>query len=117
MVVGDVDRAVSFFSVFAAADAGWAGHLYALWVAALASAAGFGWGAGAVLLVSLGAPVVGMAGLLVRERWRGAWKDARRFFLLRSRRELVGQLVARQRDLGARLDALYDHYAAREGIE
>lgn len=87
--------------------------VYALWVLLLSVAAWLAWGAGAGLLVLLGLPVVGMVGILVRERWRGAWQDARRFLLLRSRRDLVSQLALRQNSLGARLDALYDHYAAR----
>jgi hypothetical protein len=47
-----------------------------------------------------------MVGLVVRERWRGAWHDAQRFFLLRSRGRLVAQLRDERHQLGARLDAL-----------
>ena len=73
-----------------------------------------GW---AVLLgtaVLLGMPVVGMVGLVVRERWRGAGRDARRFFLLRSRTTLVSQLRAERGDLGARLDALLTRLTSSE---
>jgi len=45
-------------------------------------------------------------GLIVRERWRGAWADARRFFRLRSRHGLVTQLRKQRRALGTQLDAL-----------
>ena len=86
--------------------------LYLAWVLALIAAAGLAWGVAAGAAVLLVAPVVGMLGLLVRERWRGAWQDARRFLLLRSRRDMVRQLADRQHDLAARLDALYNHYTA-----
>jgi hypothetical protein len=93
--------------------------VYAVWVVALAAAAvtvtvtvnlwaGFG--------VLLGVPAVGMAGLVIRERWRGAGSDVRRFILLRSRRELVDTLRAAQRELGVRLDSLYRDFAARGAV-
>jgi 1-acyl-sn-glycerol-3-phosphate acyltransferase len=62
------------------------------WVAALAS----------VILI----PGVAMAGLHVRENWRSTWGDIRRFFLLRSRDDLVEKLREEQKDLAQRLDAL-----------
>ena len=64
------------------------------------------------LLALIGLPAIGMIGLTVRERWRGSWADARRFFLLRSRRRLVATLKAEQARLAASLQALYDRYAA-----
>ena len=87
--------------------------LYAVWVVTLGGigAATFNAWAGFGLLA--GAPVVGMAGLVIRERWRGAGGDVRRFLLLRSRRELVDALRTAQRDLGVRLDSLYRDFAAR----
>ena len=86
--------------------------IYAVWIIALAGAAAIRWGlaAGAVVAVSL--PWVGVGGIVVRERWRGAWSDARRFFLLRSRRDLVAGLRARQRDLAERFRALYEERMA-----
>lgn len=87
--------------------------IYALWVLALAAAAAAAGGVLAGLAVLAGTPVVGMAGLVVRERWRGAWSDGRRFLLLRGRRTLIAGLRGRQRELGARLDALYHTFAAR----
>jgi hypothetical protein len=85
--------------------------LYALWLIALVVFAGttFGW-AGALIALA-GVPVVAMIGLQVRERWQRAWSDARRFFLLRSRRDLVAALAARQHDLGARLQAILDRFS------
>lgn len=87
--------------------------LYTIWVVALVviAAATFNLWVGLGLL--LGAPAVGMAGLVIRERWRGAWGDVRRFLLLQSRRELVDSLRAAQRDLGVRLNALYLDFVAR----
>jgi 1-acyl-sn-glycerol-3-phosphate acyltransferase len=86
--------------------------LYALWVLALAVVAGVARGPAGALAVLVGAPIIGMAGLLVRERWRGDWRDARRFLLLRSRRDLARQLAERQHGLAVRLHALYETYAA-----
>jgi len=84
--------------------------LYKLWVLLLVLLGAIRWGlAGAVALL-LGLPAVGMLGLVVRERWRGAWSDARRFFLLRSRGALVESLRETQHELGARLQALYDRH-------
>jgi hypothetical protein len=62
-------------------------------------------------------PAIGMLGLVVRERWRGAWADARRFFRMRSRRDLVAQLRDERRALGARLDALLTRLTHTEPAE
>ena len=87
--------------------------LYGLWLALLAALAGIVFAPWAAAAVLVGAPLVGMTGLLVRERWRGDWRDARRFFLLRTRRALAAQLAGRQRDLAGRLHALYESSVAR----
>lgn len=87
---------------------------YTVWVAMVSAAAailagraggGWWWVAGA-LAALVGLPAIGMLGLLVRERWRGAWQDARRFFLLRTRRDLIAQLREDRHSLGQRLDAI-----------
>jgi glycerol-3-phosphate O-acyltransferase/dihydroxyacetone phosphate acyltransferase len=80
--------------------------LYAVWLIGLFWLLGwmFGWVtalASAVLI-----PGVAMVGLYVRENWRTTWDDVRRFFLLRSRGDLVAKLREEQRDLAARLEAL-----------
>jgi 1-acyl-sn-glycerol-3-phosphate acyltransferase len=80
--------------------------VYATWVGAVGAVSGAGRGALVGGVVLLGMPVIGMVGLVVRERWRGAWRDVRRFFLLRSRGRLVAQLRDERHQLGARLDAL-----------
>ena len=60
-------------------------------------------GAASAILV----PLIGVLGQVVRERWRNAWGDARRFFVLRSRREMVRALRDQQRKLSVRLEAVY----------
>jgi 1-acyl-sn-glycerol-3-phosphate acyltransferase len=82
--------------------------LYLLWTLILAvgavAVAGVLFG-----LVALGAiPLIGLSGFLIVERWRGAWRDVRRFFLLRSRQALVQVLQESQHELAVRLKQLYD---------
>jgi glycerol-3-phosphate O-acyltransferase / dihydroxyacetone phosphate acyltransferase len=80
--------------------------LYLAWLVALVwlIGAAFGW------LVALAGvivvPGVAIAGLHVRENWRSTWDDARRFFFLRSRGDLVARLREEQTLLAQRLDAL-----------
>jgi hypothetical protein len=106
--------------------------VYAVWVVAIAvavaatgasdttgtmAATGGGWwrplalGLGVLLVL----PAVGMLGLVVRERWRGAWDDARRFFRLRSRADLVAQLRDERQALAARMDDLLQRQPAPRG--
>jgi glycerol-3-phosphate O-acyltransferase/dihydroxyacetone phosphate acyltransferase len=87
-------------------------------VAAVAAAADGRIGRGLLTagIVLLALPLGGMVGLAVRERWRGTWRDARRFFLLRSRRTLMAQLRKEQRALATRLDTLYQRYAAQGAL-
>lgn len=77
-----------------------------LWIVLVAAVAGSVAGplAGLAALVSL--PPLGFAALAIRERWHGARGDARRFLLLRSRRELVAALRLQQRDLASRLEEI-----------
>ena len=86
--------------------------IYLIWLLALGVAAALARDALAAVLVMTLLPAIGLVGLAVRERWRGAWSDARRFFLLRSRRELVASLLAEQQHLAGRLKALYERYRA-----
>ena len=87
--------------------------VYAAWVVALSALGAATWNAWAGVALLVGAPALGMSGLIIRERWRGAGGDVRRFLLLRSRRKLVDTLRAAQRDLGVRLNALYQDFTAR----
>ena len=79
---------------------------YAVWIIALAILTGWIAGVWAGLATLVALPAIGLGGLVIRERWRGAWSDARRFFLLRSRRDLAAALRARQADLAARIEAV-----------
>jgi 1-acyl-sn-glycerol-3-phosphate acyltransferase len=96
--------------------------VYAVWVAAVAAAVAAVTAVAALpavtavvgLGVLVGMPVIGMTGLVVRERWRGAWRDARRFFVLRSRRTLVAGLRDERGQLARRLQALYDAHVASD---
>lgn len=87
--------------------------VYAVWVVALAAVAAVRFAPAAAVLVLLIAPAIGMAGLRIRERWRGDWHDARRFFFLRSRRQLAVELARRQGLLADRLHQLYEMDADR----
>lgn len=87
--------------------------LYTAWVVLLAVVVGwrFGWWLAVAALAVI--PVIGLTGLLVRERWHGAWADVRRWALLRSRRRLVASLRQTQHDLGRRLDQLFTQHPPR----
>jgi hypothetical protein len=80
--------------------------IYLAWLAVLGWFAA-GRGAGAVAAVLVGSPALGFAGLWIRERWREAWLDVRRFFLLRQRPYLLKDLRRRQHEIAERLDALF----------
>ncbi len=80
--------------------------LYAIWLVMLVAAAAMWDGALTAILVAVGAPALGAAGLWIREHWRAAWLDARRWFLLRGRRSLLRDLSRRQWEIAERLEAL-----------
>lgn len=79
---------------------------YALWLVLLVAAAVIWSDALTAGLVAVGAPALGVAGLWIREHWRAAWIDARRWFLLRGRRSLLRDLGRRQWEIAERLEAL-----------
>ena len=80
--------------------------LYLIWLIVVVwfMGAAFGWVAAlaSVLLI----PGVAISGLHVRENWRSTWDDVRRFFLLRTRDDLVEKLREEQSALAKRLEAL-----------
>ncbi len=88
--------------------------VYASWLAALAAVAGALAGAPAALLVAIGAPVIGLLGLFVRERRREARRIWTKVSRVLSRRELVPSLRARQREIADRLEALYEAWRRGE---
>jgi hypothetical protein len=55
-----------------------------------------------------------VAGQRLRERWRGAWDDARRFFLVRSRPDLVRTLGRDQAEIFQEIRALFDAWQRGE---
>ena len=82
--------------------------IYAAWVLAVAVVGLWAWGPWAGLAVLVLLPPLGMTGLWVRERWRRAFNDIRRFLILRTRSRVVQELLAEQRRLGAELEALFE---------
>jgi len=94
----------------------WVGGVTLVAAVAAAASGRVGRGLLTAVIVLLALPLGGMVGLAVRERWRGTWRDARRFFLLRSRRTLMAQLRKEQRALATRLDTLYQRYAAQGAL-
>lgn len=86
---------------------------YLAWVVLLAVAVGWRWGRVAGLAALVAIPALGMIGLLVRERWRGAWGEARRWLVLRNRRSLVQSLRTEQRRIAAELVNRYHDFLRR----
>jgi glycerol-3-phosphate O-acyltransferase/dihydroxyacetone phosphate acyltransferase len=80
--------------------------LYLIWLIALVWFISANLGLVAALASIVLIPSVAIAGLHVRENWRSTWDDVRRFFLLRSRGDLIAKLREEQRDLAVRLEAL-----------
>ncbi len=85
---------------------------YSAWVVTAALAAVWVWdlGVGVALLVLL--PPLGVVGLWIRERWRWGFHDVRRFMILRTRRDVMEELLAEQKRLGTELKALFEAWDA-----
>jgi hypothetical protein len=90
------------------------GALYLIWCALLSHLAGwrFGIPAGIAAIVTL--PLVALITLAVRERWRDAKRDARRYLVLRRTGDVRGQLLERRRQLASDLERLRREFS-REG--
>ena len=89
--------------------------VYIVWLVALVAVA---WAIGGIVAATVAVvalPAVGMLGLLVRESWRGSWQDARRWFRLRSRRDVMDTLRAEQAELGRRLTSLQQRLTTSPG--
>lgn len=80
--------------------------VFAAWLVALTVVAWTLWGALAGLAVMVLAPAAGAASLWIWERWESAWRDARRFVMLRRHPRTLSRLRRRQRELAERLDDL-----------
>lgn len=87
--------------------------VYLIWILALSASGWWLEGPWVGLLVLLVLPFLGLAGQWIRERWRGAWRDVRRFFLLRSRKEVRQQLKENQSRLAVRLQKAYEGWLDR----
>ncbi len=83
--------------------------VYGIWIAAVATIAARTTSITTGVIIGAILPIFGMIGLLIRERWRGAWRDVRRYFTFRSRRELIDALALRQRKLAGELSELYQN--------
>jgi 1-acyl-sn-glycerol-3-phosphate acyltransferase len=89
--------------------------LYIVWLKGLVAVA---WALGGIVAAAVALvviPTIGMLGLLVRESWRGSWKDARRWLRLRSRKDVMDTLRADQAALGRRLTALQQRLTTSPG--
>ena len=85
---------------------------YSGWVLAV-SAVGVlarGWGVGLALMVLL--PPLGVASLWIREHWRWGYHDVRRFMILRTRGDVLGELLSEQKRLGTELETLVEVWDA-----
>jgi glycerol-3-phosphate O-acyltransferase/dihydroxyacetone phosphate acyltransferase len=83
------------------------GAIFKIWILLLAVVLGIaaGWLAGAAALILL--PVLALRTLSYGERWADSARDARRFFVRRSRAKTLNQLRDRQREIGRTLKELY----------
>ena len=79
---------------------------YLAWLVIVTALAFAWWGVGAGFGTLVGLPLLGIAGLWIRERWRASWASARRFFMIRHEPRLIADLRWRQRELAERLDTI-----------
>ena len=88
------------------------GAIFKVWILLLALAIGFalGWLPGVLALLLL--PMLALQTLSYGERWAESARDARRFFVRRSRAEALSELRSRQREIGQLLSTLYDRAEA-----
>ena len=84
--------------------------IYTIWLLVLSGLVGWLWGPWPALIVFVASPFVGIAGQWAREGWRRAWQDVRRFFLLRSRREIKRWLKNNQAQLADQLHLAYEEW-------
>ncbi len=84
------------------------GTALVIWILLIAGGtfylAGWRWALGALVIL----PALGLLTLRIRERWRDAVEDLRRFLLLKGRSDVRSKLLARQRTLAERIRALQD---------
>ncbi len=85
---------------------------FLLWIALLAGAGALLAGAWTRVALLLGLPLLGAITVLVRDRWRFARSDARRFLLLRTRAGLRRELAERQQEIAHQLRTLREEIRA-----
>jgi 1-acyl-sn-glycerol-3-phosphate acyltransferase len=90
------------------------GALYLIWCVLLSLLAGWLFGIPAGIAAAVTLPMVALITLAVRERWRDAKRDTRRYLVLRRTGDVRGQLLDRRRQLASDLERLRREYA-REG--
>ena len=88
--------------------------IYLLWILLLTVLAWRFLGPWPALAVFLVAPFFGLVAQRIRELWRDAWSDVRRFFVLRSRREVLAQLKEEQSALATRLHDAYTEWRQQD---
>ena len=83
--------------------------IYAGWIAALGAVVWWRWGTAAGAAVALASPALAVAGLFAIERESAAWRTARAWLALRSRRNLTRTTLRRRRaELAAVLDDMHE---------
>lgn len=80
--------------------------IFALWLFVLIVFGSALWGAAGGVLTAILAPAAGAASMWIWERWESAWRDARRYVMLRRHPRMLAKLRRRQRELAERLDDL-----------
>lgn len=80
--------------------------VFAAWLFVLVVVGAALWGVAGAVLTALLAPAAGFASLWIWERWESAWREARRYLLLRRHPRMLAKLRRRQRELAERLDDL-----------
>ena len=86
--------------------------IHAIWTILLALIVGFVVGPLVGLAALAGIPVFGVAGLRMRESWRGAGRDLRRFYALKARRALMDELREEQSRLAKGLEVIRARWSA-----
>jgi 1-acyl-sn-glycerol-3-phosphate acyltransferase len=79
---------------------------FLVWTLLLTAVAGALGGWWAALLTLVGVPPLLLLALVTGEGWRDAWRDARRFLVLRRRAGRATELRARQAELARRVEAM-----------
>jgi 1-acyl-sn-glycerol-3-phosphate acyltransferase len=80
------------------------GALYLLWCALLSALAGWLFGIPGGIAAAVTLPLLAVITLAVRERWRDAKRDFRRYFVLRRTGDVRGRLLSRRRELAVELE-------------